>query len=320
MTSTSTRRFLGRARPDASGPDATAARADATLGPIDWAAPVARAAYPRFVVPSGELAGVVVDPAGPANGVDAPAERVLLLPGLTGSKEDFALVLPLLADAGFRAEAVDLAGQFESAAAGPPPGEHYDYPLFVDDTLALLDAGGPAHVVGYSFAGIVAQLAAVERPDLVRSLTLVSTPPAYGNGFRGVSWIGWASGAAPARVASSLMLWGIRNNLNGVDPERLAFVRRRFALTRRDSVDDAIGLMMHIPDVRAAVAALDVPKLVAVGKHDLWPVRRHERFASSIGARVGVYGSGHSPNETAPHQLVADLVRLYRGEPVDPGS
>jgi pimeloyl-ACP methyl ester carboxylesterase len=322
MTSTSARRFLGRGRPDEPGPDAAAARADAAVGPIDWAAPIPGARYPRFAVPSGSLAGITmdaVDEPGPP-GTDRAAERVLLLPGLTGSKEDFALVLPLLAAAGYRAESVDLAGQYESADAGPPAGEHYDYPLYVDDTLALLTGGGPAHVVGYSFAGIVAQLAAVARPDLVRSLTLVSTPPGYGNGFRGVSWIGWASGAAPERVVSSLMLWGIRNNLNRVDPERLAFVRRRFALTRRDSVDDTIGLMMRIPDVRAGVAALDLPKLVAVGKHDLWPVRRHARFAASIGARAGIYGSGHSPNETAPHQLVADLVRLYRGDPVEPGS
>jgi pimeloyl-ACP methyl ester carboxylesterase len=291
---------------------------------FDWAAPVPGARYHGLRVPSGTLAAVSLPAdAEAARAGGARGGRVVLLPGLTGSKEDFALVMPLLAHAGFDSESVDLAGQYESASAGPrgvatagaSPSRSYDYPLYTADVTALLEAGEPAHVVGYSFAGVVAQLVAVRRPELVRSLTLVSTPPGYGNGFRGVSWIGWASGTFGPRVAASLMLWGVRNNLNRVDADRLAFVRARLAATRRDSVDDTIGLMMTIPDVRDAVAALPVPKLVAVGRHDLWPVRRHARFAASIGAELGVYGSGHSPNETAPAALTADLVRLYREAP-----
>ena len=107
------------------------------------------------------------------------------------------------------------------------------------------------------------------------------------------------------------MLWGIRNNLNRVPPRRLAFVRERFALTRRESVDDIIGLMMRTPDLRAELAASPVPKLVAVGEHDLWPRELHERFARKLGARFAVYPTGHSPCETAPHQLVRDMLALF---------
>src|SRR3954469_19375886 len=50
---------------------------------------------------------------------------VLLVPGYTGSKEDFAPLLDGIAAAGLRAIAVDLPGQFESAGpprrGGPPP-------------------------------------------------------------------------------------------------------------------------------------------------------------------------------------------------------
>ncbi|MGW2853842.1 alpha/beta fold hydrolase, partial [Streptomyces sp. NPDC001215] len=49
---------------------------------------------------------------------DAATSRVkgtaLLLPGFTGSKEDFIVVQPLLAAAGYRTVAVDGRGQFES--------------------------------------------------------------------------------------------------------------------------------------------------------------------------------------------------------------
>ena len=107
------------------------------------------------------------------------------------------------------------------------------------------------------------------------------------------------------------MLWGIRNNLNRVPPGQLAFVRERFALTRRESVDDIIGLMMRTPDVRSALAATPVPKLLAVGGHDLWPLELHEVPARELCARLAVYPTGHSPCETAPHQLVRDMIALF---------
>ena len=80
---------------------------------------------------------------------------------------------------------------------------------------------------------------------------------------------------------------------------------------RRESVDDIIGLMMRTPDVLDELAASPVPKLVAVGEHDLWPRELHERFAARIGARFTVYATGHSPCETAPHQLVRDMRSLF---------
>lgn len=257
--------------------------------------------------PSGELAQVSLG--------TAERGRFVLVPGATGSKEDFLLMLPLLADAGYLVESFDIAGQYESAGAGPgnlvPPRAHYDRRLYLDDLIAVLEQGQtPAHVLGYSFAGLIAQQALAERPDLFASLTLLSTPPASGQVFRGVKGIGAFSGLFGPHVGAGLMLWGIRNNLNRVSPGRLAFVRERFAMTRRDSVDDIIGLMMCTPDVAEAVARADIPKLVAVGAHDLWPAAQHEAYARRIEAEVCVYESGHSPCETSPHQLVRDMLRL----------
>ena len=287
--------------------DAQAKALDADLGDVDWEH------RPRGVeklvidAPSGPLAALVAgDPAAP---------RVLLVPGVTGSKEDFSLVLPLLAASGFRAESYDLAGQYESGTAGPehldPPRARYDHQLFVDDLLAVIAAGpSPVHLLGYSFAGTVAALVATGRPQLVASLTLLSTPPMSGQAFRGVKVLGPISGLAPGQVGAALMIWGVRNNLNKAPEHRVPFVRKRFAHTRRQSVSDIIGLMKRTPDLDAHLAALPIPKLVVAGEHDLWSVEHHRAFAQRIGAGMLVTAGGHSPSEDSPVELARAIVAL----------
>jgi len=54
---------------------------------------------------------------------------------------------------------------------GASPGSSSDYAVDAVDVVALLGDG--AHLVGHSYGGTVAMLAAAARPDLVRSLTLI---------------------------------------------------------------------------------------------------------------------------------------------------
>lgn len=285
-----------------------AVRLDEAIPDLDWT--VLPDGAEKFWVdaPSGRLAVLAMG--------DPDAPRVLLVPGVTGSKEDFVLMLPLLAEAGYRVETYDMAGQYESHEAGPenlvPPRKHYDHELFTNDMLFMLERGSsPVHVLGYSFAGTVAQIAFSQRPDLYASLTLLSCPPEPGQGFRGVKRLGRFTDLATGRVGAALMIWGVRNNFTHVPPGRLAFVRARFALTRRQSVADIISLMKRSPDIRPQLAKSDIPKLVAVGEHDLWPLSLHAALAEAIDGRMAVYRTGHSPCETAPHELVLDLLETY---------
>jgi pimeloyl-ACP methyl ester carboxylesterase len=276
---------------------------DALPQDIDWSVPAPGSVASRFRAPSGELAVVSLgDPVDP---------RVVLVPGVSGSKEDFVLVMPLLAASGYYVQSLDLAGNYESAAAGPPEGEHYSYRLFTDDLIAFIDAGAPAHLLGYSFAGTIAELVVVERPELVLSLTLLATPPEPGNGFRGVKILGPFTGLANGRVGAALMTWGIVTNKNKVSPSRLDFVRMRFEHTTRRSMEHVITLMKGAPELRPELRAAPIPKLVAVGSHDLWPLALHAELADRIGAELAVYDTGHSPCETTPHQLARDLLALY---------
>jgi pimeloyl-ACP methyl ester carboxylesterase len=284
---------------------AAAAALDAAIPhDLDWTIPAPGSIASRFAAPSGELAVVSLgDPVNP---------RVVLVPGVSGSKEDFVLVLPVLAASGFYVQSYDLAGNYESADAAPAdPAAHYTYELFADDLIAFLAAGSPAHLLGYSFAGTIAEIVTVQRPDLVRSLTLLAAPPEPGNGFRGVKILGPVTWMATGGVGAALMRWGIVTNKNKVPPTRLDFVRLRFERTTMRSMADIIRLMKKAPELRPQLRDAAIPKLVAVGAHDLWPVELHAEFARRIGARLAVYDTGHSPCETTPNQLAQDLLRLY---------
>ncbi|TFB46315.1 alpha/beta fold hydrolase [Cryobacterium tagatosivorans] len=277
---------------------------DRAIGDLDWTVPPPGTTSFGFPAPSGILAATALgDPAHP---------RVVLLPGATGSKEDFVLLAPLLRDAGYFVESYDLAGQYQSAEAGPGEDGRYDYALFVADLIAFLEAGStPVHVLGYSFAGVVAELALAERPELFATLTLLGAPPEPGQAFRGVRWIGKLSYLLPAHRIASLTIWGIVTNKNKVRSGRLALVRMRFQYTSRRSFDDIVRLMKHTPDVRAVLATAGIPILIAVGDNDLWRHSLHRGLADRIGAELRVYRTGHSPCETTPHQLARDMLALY---------
>jgi len=108
---------------------------------------------------------------------------VLLVPGYTGSKEDFALVLRPLAEAGHRAVAMDQRGQYESP--GPDdPAVYTVEALGADVRTVLADLGSPAHLVGHSFGGLVARAAALADPKALLSLTLMCSGPAALGGDR----------------------------------------------------------------------------------------------------------------------------------------
>ncbi|WP_298228778.1 alpha/beta hydrolase [Gryllotalpicola sp.] len=283
--------------------------ADAALTEIDWSLPPAGARMFRFDAPSGALAAWEIG--------DPDGDRVVLVPGATGSKEDFKLLAEILASDGYFVQSYDIAGQYESADAGPAGPDAWTYDLFVDDMTAFLEAGAPANLLGFSFAGIVAQMVALARPELVRSLTLLATPPLAGQVFRRVRIVGWLTRLPffTSRIGGGVLLWNVRTNFSKVTPERLAFANARLALTRRESVDGIIGLMMRTPDLRVRLRDRALPVLVAAGTKDLWRARTYRRHAKRMGAENAILATGHSPCETTPHELAFHMRSLFARVP-----
>lgn len=278
-------------------------RPDPAIGDVDWLRLPAGGVRSDFAAPSGELAVVSFgDPANP---------RVVLVPGVTGSKEDFVLVMPALAAAGYFVQSFDLAGQYQSADAGPATGP-CSYELFAGDLIAFIEAGAaPVHLVGYSFAGVLSQLVCVARPELVATLTLLGCPPQSGRALRGIPILGPLARLVGPRVAARAFIAALLLNLNRVPRDRLALVRHRFGYTRPSSVGDVFALLERTPDLTGAVRASGVPVLVAAGARDVWPAKLQRDFARRLDAHLALYDTGHSPCETTPQQLTRDLLAHF---------
>lgn len=102
----------------------------------------------------------------------AGAAPALFVHGLGGSSQNWSALMPLLADT-LACEAVDLPGFGDS----PPPDDgNYSVTGHARAVIRLLDEErrGPVHLFGNSLGGAVATRVAAVRPDLVRTLTLIS--------------------------------------------------------------------------------------------------------------------------------------------------
>ncbi|MFG1896830.1 alpha/beta fold hydrolase [Micromonospora zamorensis] len=100
----------------------------------------------------------------------AGAEPALYVHGLGGSSQNWTDLAGLLADR-LDGQAIDLPGFGRSE-----PGPRYTIPAFTDLVVRWIEHSGrgPVHLFGNSLGGTVAVQVAGLRPDLVRTLTLIS--------------------------------------------------------------------------------------------------------------------------------------------------
>ncbi|MGY4099867.1 alpha/beta fold hydrolase [Nocardia sp. R16R-3T] len=248
----------------------------------------------------------------PPHGVEIRG-TVLLVPGFTGSKEDFDAVLPLLSEAGFRCVAYDQRGQWQSD--GPDDVSGYTMADFADDLILVVDqisAATPIHLVGHSFGGYVARAAVAAHPDRFRSLTLLACGPSA------TSDINFAPPQLVAQLIDSggqQALWEqLRQAVAApVPPATLEFLRKRLLKTKKANLIGIMRVMEGSTGYTTALRAGGLPILLAYGNSgDLWPPSVHERYAEELGARTAVYnGVGHLPNEERPARVCADLVAFW---------
>jgi pimeloyl-ACP methyl ester carboxylesterase len=262
---------------------------------------------------AGELAALDTGPA--ANGT------VLLVPGFTGSKEDFAPLLTPLADAGLRAVALDQRGQYESP--GPDDPAQYTVEVLAADVLAVLrrlraETDGPVHLLGHSFGGLVARAAVLTDPAAVDSLTLLGSGPGRISGPRAELLVHLAPLLATGGVQ---LVSDTLEQLAMTDPRRQAvpeptreFLTARFLRNTAAGLQGMADAMLAEPDRVAELAACAVPVLVAHGAaDDAWTPATQADMAHRLGARHEVIDrSVHSPAIENPARTCAVLVDFWR--------
>jgi len=271
----------------------------------------------------------------PASGV-CEREAALLVPGYTGSKEDFLAILDLLADGSRQVFAIDMRGQFETPGADDPGG--YSVAALGADIAAIMRVTGARHLVGHSYGGLAgreAVLAGTGSVAEIVSFTLMSSGPAALTGPRAkelramLTALGVRAGQAgegqgdgtpdPAVLQAGIAeLW--RTYLEpqaitaGVPGHIVAFLGQRMLS------NDPYGLilmarhMLTAADRTAELARLhQIPMLVIYGENDnAWSPAAQENMARRLGAcRLCIPAAVHSPAVEAPATTAGALTRFW---------
>ncbi len=272
--------------------------------------------------PRGTFAALT---ARPASGV-SERQPALLVPGYTGSKEDFLAILESLAAAGRSVVAIDMRGQYQSAPAAGKAG--YEPDQLANDLVAVAAAiatdADRVHLLGHSFGGLIARQASLATPAAFLSLTLIGSGPGTIGGARAQTLRDLLDFLEPAGAdleqlkAMIGQVWHgqlrPQAEAEGTPPEIIEFLTERALLSCPLGLAEMARHLLNCPDRTDDLAALQhLPKLVSYGENDdAWPPDVQDLMAKRLGAeRVCIPGAAHSPAVEAPETTAAMLTAFW---------
>ena len=292
----------------------------AARGPLIAQPILPRVSIPPFLdLPSGVTRELVVADRGSyaildnASLLTSPRGSVLMVPGFTGSKEDFIALLEPLAAVGLRGVALDLSGQYES---GVLDGEECSLASFARDTWAVASTlPRPIALLGHSFGGMVVTEAVLSDPLAVDALVLIATGP---------SAIPESQQQHLRRFADVMRDYGLDAVWQGKRALDAAagqpappgdvdeFLTRRFLANDPRSLDAMIRTLCTAEDRTDMVAAVAPRTLVVIGgQDDVWPIDEQRAMAARLRATVvELPASGHSPAVDDPAAVV-DAIAVH---------
>ncbi|GAA2000790.1 alpha/beta fold hydrolase [Nakamurella flavida] len=267
--------------------------------------------------PVGPLAALRADPPGDRAGA------ILLVPGYTGSKEDFAVLLDPLAAAGFTAVALDQPGQLDS----PGPDDETAYTpdalgAVVAAVLADLtdELGTPPVLLGHSYGGLVSRAAVIGGARPAGLVLFCSGPGRLGDPVRVAAL---ESGEPLMRAHGREVVFDAREAQLAAQgpvrsPELQAFHRRRFLGSSQAGLLGMGTALLVEPDRSAELAGVltvnGIPVAVVAGDaDDAWPLTAQAGMAATLGTElVIVPDAGHSAAADNPEGVLEVLVPLLR--------
>jgi len=235
---------------------------------------------------------------------------VLLLHGLGADGTSWTLQMPALSQAGFRPLAPDAPG----FGGSPYDGRGWNIRRVaaqMADLLAELGTG-PAHIVGLSMGGVIAQQFALDFPLLIKKLVLVSTFSVLRpEGFNGLVYF--------IRRAAAVLTLGLQAQAQIVarrlfpDPQDeplramyLAVVARADPRAYRKAM-----LSLGLFDSRKRLGQIKAPTLVITGAGDttVTPARQRALAEGIPGARQALIPqSGHAVSMDQAEQFNRTLL------------
>ena len=246
------------------------------------------------------------------------ADRLLLVHGFTGNKEDFEDHIDALAERGWHVVAPDHRGHGDSSK----PGDEADYSMAImaqDMTAIADDLGWDRFVLlGHSMGGMVAQHMATALGDRLTGLILMDTSPVRPDGLDAdLIEVGkQVVRENGIEVLVSLLEQG-PGPLDSPAHQRLAATRPGYAErgsenTRRCSPAMWAAIVTEIieqPDRLDALRDVTAPTLVIVGEQDAPFMTHSENMAKTApNARLAVIpDAGHSPQFESPDAWFAAL-------------
>ncbi|GIH27318.1 alpha/beta hydrolase [Acrocarpospora phusangensis] len=239
----------------------------------------------------------------------------LLVPGYTGSKEDFIAILQTLAQAGRRVFAIDLRGQFESP--GPDDPAAYTCAALgadVDVITSLVGDGEPVHLLGHSFGGLVTRETVLDGTAKLASYTLMSSGP---GGIVGPRERAGRTMLAELPTLGVERMWSERLEPEalraGVPDDIIDFLRRRLFANSLTGLLAMGRAVLDAPDRLDELCQTGLATLVLYGERDDgWPPAMQAEMADRLDCDcVVVPGAVHSPAVEAPETTAAALTRFW---------
>lgn len=246
------------------------------------------------------------------------SETVVLAHGYGCDKSMWRFLTPRLSQI-YRVVTFDLMGCGSSNLQFYSVERYSNLQAYANDIIELITGSGfgSVHFVGHSVGAIIGMLAAIKRPELFRTLLMVSPSPAYVNrgdyvgGFEQEdidemietlesNYLGWSATITP-------VITGKENGVVFSDELNRSFCSMRPDIARQ------FARVTFSSDNRADVPLCGVPTLVLQVTDDvIAPVSvgqwMHKKLP--VSELVLLQTVGHCPHMTAPDQTFAEMSRF----------
>ena len=243
------------------------------------------------------------------------AGTILMIPGFSGSKEDFVAIMPTLSSLGWHCFAIDQYGQ--PATYGSNNEKDFTMDLYAQDVIDIANSfPEPIHLLGHSFGGLVSQVAVSKSIKSFASITLMCSGPGALPRDR---WGGLPRLVKATDKYKMSTIWFLKTVAEKMVGYRKfsrkvrKWRRQRWIKTNPLSIKTIGNLLMHTEPISEKLIKTfeknQIPVLVLTGeKDDVWPLDVQQKMAQMLnGKYIEIFGAGHSPAREMPNETAIEI-------------